>query len=664
MIFFFLYVLFHIFTLSNLPIQIYKYNSILIFVKFHENYSDILDILIPEYSGQNKYFKYSNLIPKTNQCIQREKASHELKRIFGKQFSLKTITMPYILIVGSSTVLGTALCQLLQKKGEKIINVGTINEIDFSSREAEKLFDDITIKEAYITYFPPLIQFTKTDGSKYIQKIINNYLDGLLHFLMKKNIPSIFASSTIFYKSTYSILKNSNYSFIQTPYIIDINAKNDLTNPTIRTVQECYKVGYSLIQYSYHSSYQSILADQAAHFIIEELHKKRKRHILLQGYSQSSVPFAIHYALSASGIQNCSLHFLNFSHTIEKIQPDEIIYIGSKKKSVQNLITEKYQLFQNQNFKKLYLSIIVTGRHDNYSSGFESRIQNFLNSLDYSAKIIPLAQFEVIIVDYATPKTNSPLSKELKIGKYLKAKVRFINVSPDIHTQICKQFNKSSPYFEYMAKNIGIRRAYGKYILITNPDNLFSTDFFELIAKQELNPFIVYRSQLWYTDKNTFLNSNFTVNRLIKYMSEPWILSNFHISPVCHPENQRFAIINSCDGMYKKLIHRCGTGDFILLSKKMWHFLKGFNEVPANPDVDTVFNARIMKLIPGYIRMFLYPIIVHQYHAKKNIYRAKFPHSKNVFNEYCCIGSCRSCFPYSDNENWGMKSILFNETIK
>ena len=73
---------------------------------------------------------------------------------------------------------------------------------------------------------------------------------------------------------------------------------------------------------------------------------------------------------------------------------------------------------------------------------------------------------------------------------------------------------------------------------------------------------------------------------------------------------------------------------------------------------------KIMKLIPGYIRMFLYPIIVHQYHPKKNIYRAKFPHSKNVFNEYCCIGSCRSCFPYSDNENWGMKSILFNETIK
>jgi hypothetical protein len=49
--------------------------------------------------------------------------------------------------------------------------------------------------------------------------------------------------------------------------------------------------------------------------------------------------------------------------------------------------------------------------------------------------------------------------------------VRVITVPSDLHDTL----NSTSPVLEFHAKNVGIRRARGDFVLVTNPDILFST---------------------------------------------------------------------------------------------------------------------------------------------------------------------------------------------
>ncbi|KAH0791394.1 Methyltransferase FkbM family [Histomonas meleagridis] len=319
---------------------------------------------------------------------------------------------------------------------------------------------------------------------------------------------------------------------------------------------------------------------------------------------------------------------------------------------------KNFQIKENPQ-KKFYCSIVVPGRNDKYGIGFENRLQNFLNAIEYGIKTVPLADVEVIFVDYATPIENPLLSDVINVSKTFTGKVRFIVVPPNAHRTLEERYQTKYGFLEYVAKNIGVRRSQGKIILTTNADCLFPTEFFELIAGHQFNTAVIYRGNRWNLNNTMLERNNITMNEFIKIISETWRLKNMELSEWCTDFTNRFAVIDSCDEYYKKECS-CAPGDFQMLSKDMWHAMQGFNELPANYATDSVFIARIMKLIPGYMRMFVHPLFFHQNHegkAKQN----RFPKEKKVKKDYCCIGNCIACGPYYDCDDWGLAEYAFDE---
>ncbi len=69
--------------------------------------------------------------------------------------------------------------------------------------------------------------------------------------------------------------------------------------------------------------------------------------------------------------------------------------------------------------------------------------------------------------------------------------VRFIEVPPEAHRAI--RNSDVIPLFQMIAKNVGIRRAKGEFIVATNPDLLFSDALISFLASRQLKHQVMYR---------------------------------------------------------------------------------------------------------------------------------------------------------------------------
>ena len=69
--------------------------------------------------------------------------------------------------------------------------------------------------------------------------------------------------------------------------------------------------------------------------------------------------------------------------------------------------------------------------------------------------------------------------------------VRFITVPPEIHNRY--QHGANLPLYQMIAKNVGIRRARGRFILATNIDILFSDELAAFLGAQQLRTDRMYR---------------------------------------------------------------------------------------------------------------------------------------------------------------------------
>lgn len=138
-----------------------------------------------------------------------------------------------------------------------------------------------------------------------------------------------------------------------------------------------------------------------------------------------------------------------------------------------------------------YLSIVVTARNDDHGGNLHKRMQLFISGILEQCKSHKLSA-ELIIVEW------NPLSDRESIAKAYKwepldspCQVRIVQVSNDQHRYIAN--SERLPLFQMIAKNVGIRRARGQYILATNIDILFSNELIAFLAAQKLSPHKFYR---------------------------------------------------------------------------------------------------------------------------------------------------------------------------
>lgn len=138
-----------------------------------------------------------------------------------------------------------------------------------------------------------------------------------------------------------------------------------------------------------------------------------------------------------------------------------------------------------------HLSVVATSRNDDHGGDLRKRMQVFVNGLAAQANRhrLPL---ELVLVEWNPPAGRPPLREALRWpegGEHFEA--RIVTVPAAVHSR----FDPAGalPLFQMLAKNAGIRRARGRFVLATNVDLLFPDELFRTL-RDGLEEGVLYRN--------------------------------------------------------------------------------------------------------------------------------------------------------------------------
>jgi len=137
----------------------------------------------------------------------------------------------------------------------------------------------------------------------------------------------------------------------------------------------------------------------------------------------------------------------------------------------------------------IHLSIVATSRNDDHGGSLTRRTQHFVDGLVAQCRRHGL-RAELILVEWNPPPDRVPLIQELRWpADPGPCDIRIVTVPPEVH----RTFDHADRMglFQMLAKNAGIRRARGKFLLATNIDILFSDEAIRFL-RDRLRPGYLY----------------------------------------------------------------------------------------------------------------------------------------------------------------------------
>ncbi|MBZ5609134.1 MAG: hypothetical protein LAP38_12805 [Acidobacteriia bacterium] len=138
-----------------------------------------------------------------------------------------------------------------------------------------------------------------------------------------------------------------------------------------------------------------------------------------------------------------------------------------------------------------YLSVVVTARNDDHGGNLLGRMQIFADAWINQCKRHGLNS-ELIIVEWNPPADREPLLKALRWpADTSPCQVRIVEVPRQLHARY--RHAAALPLYQMIAKNVGIRRARGEFILATNIDIVFSDELMQFLASHRLEKGRMYR---------------------------------------------------------------------------------------------------------------------------------------------------------------------------
>jgi hypothetical protein len=138
-----------------------------------------------------------------------------------------------------------------------------------------------------------------------------------------------------------------------------------------------------------------------------------------------------------------------------------------------------------------YISVVVAARNDNHGGNMLRRMQAFLKAWFAQAARYDIPS-EVIVVEWNPPADRARLAECLDLpSESGPCELRFIEVSRELHRRLPNP--DAIPLHQMLAKNVGIRRARGQFILSTNIDIVFSAEFMRFVAERRLEHRTIYR---------------------------------------------------------------------------------------------------------------------------------------------------------------------------
>jgi hypothetical protein len=206
-----------------------------------------------------------------------------------------------------------------------------------------------------------------------------------------------------------------------------------------------------------------------------------------------------------------------------------------------------------------YLSIVTFARNDDYQGSMFERMQFAINTLIEQMRKYKL-NWELILVDW-NPPPERPLIKDVISWANIDGRFDIRNIIVPHHIHKKNRYSERLNILPVAARNVGIRRARGEFVLPTNSDIFFSDKLVNFLAKESLSSKYFYRANRHdvhmdvlkcktYEEQFDFCERN--VIRVYKKTGN---------SPHKLPEHPA--------------LHTNG-GDFILMSREAWHALNGW----------------------------------------------------------------------------------------
>jgi hypothetical protein len=200
-----------------------------------------------------------------------------------------------------------------------------------------------------------------------------------------------------------------------------------------------------------------------------------------------------------------------------------------------------------------YLTLVFTGRNDDFGGDFNGR---FFRALRFNHDHLREAgiSHEFLFVEWRPIPGRPHLAKLLAdvfpdLGP---SQLRSIVVDARYHDAV--SLNPRLQFQEFIAKNVGIRRARGAYILTTNTDIYLSRGVIGYLSAQALEPHVLYRAARH--DLKGHSDVSF-IDFAVLEDERNWEIVN-HIKPPLYTN---------------------ASGDFLLLDRDSSHRLRGFNEI-------------------------------------------------------------------------------------
>ncbi len=209
------------------------------------------------------------------------------------------------------------------------------------------------------------------------------------------------------------------------------------------------------------------------------------------------------------------------------------------------------------------LSIILTGRNDNHNAGFTDRL---FMALDQNLERLRRAAvpLEILWVEW-NAVAGRPCLAESVLARYPQA--RAIICGPEIHAGLCDR--PTMQFMQYFAKNAGLRRARGRFALVTNGDILLGEEVVNHLARIVREPVAP------------------AIYRATRRDLRPGV------GPAGATDPENWQRLNLTTPPY----HVEQSGDFILAARCVWEGLGGFNETIRHSElhIDSQFCVQAVK---------------------------------------------------------------------
>ena len=280
------------------------------------------------------------------------------------------------------------------------------------------------------------------------------------------------------------------------------------------------------------------------------------------------------------------------------------------------------------------LSIVVTGRNDGYGGDFTAR---FLRTLRFNHERLREAgvAHEIVLVEWAPPPDRPHLIELIaKALPEVAGSIRTYLVDGRYHTAC--SLNPKLKYLEFLAKNVGIRRSRGQFVLSTNADVYLGRGIVDGVRAGAFTAGTIHRA----------LRIDVRLGTDESHVD--WAMledeRNHHPNRTLRPP-----------------LYAGGSGDFILADRQTFDALRGFNEIyrVARIGIDVTFLVKAYA--SGYPIADCGAPVYHTNHV------GSFQLSKNVVEGQAAEASWGTRWPsrsviYENPDSWGLAAAPERQT--